>query len=64
MGERQGQYVVGDGEAKGGWDRLRRENYCIWGEGGQGIDVDGELFLSHTYVYTLHIKKCMTVKDN
>ena len=35
MGERQGQYVVGDGEAKGGWDRLRRENYCIWGGRGR-----------------------------
>ena len=33
MGEVQGQYVVGDGEAKRGWDRLRRENYCIWGGG-------------------------------
>ena len=36
MGEGQGQYVDGDGEAKRGWDRLRRENYCIWGgEGGR-----------------------------
>ena len=33
MGEGQGQYVDGDGEAKRGWDRLRRENYCIWGGG-------------------------------
>ena len=33
MGEGQGQYVW-DGEAKRGWDRLRRENYCIWGGKG------------------------------
>ena len=63
MGEgKESMYVVGDGEAKRGWDRLRRENYCIMGGGGEGIDVERELSLSHTYVYTLHIKsraKCL-----
>ena len=44
-------YVVGNGEE--GLEQTKRAN-CIWGgERGKGIDVEGELSLSHTFAYTL-----------
>ena len=38
---------------KGGQNRLRGQTAYGGGERGKGIDVEGELSLSHTFAYTL-----------